>query len=330
MNDVQLVTLVAETDAYAPHSPLPAATWSHEAALLEIERRMGMDTRDTNEKETPPGVTPQIKPTASPKTTEGLTKETGKRRWSGALVAAAAFAVVVIVGLAILLASGGGDDVAPATPVTTQAPPTTQAAPTTQAPSQITVDEALAVSDAYFAAYEAGDVDAMLALFTSDLDLSMPGGGSSLEEWEKLYTWKLAEGTVLTPSECVTTVEDTGITVVCEYAHHQYPAILVGAPATAHTLTMTVTPNGSISGLRDSFQQPGFVTDGPFELWVRRNHPVGEGDKVRCCGWASVEDARAAGLIRAQYAEEWAAYLEANGCAFGPVVGFEGNYTVHC
>jgi len=32
--------------------------------------------------------------------------------------------------------------------------------------------------------------------------------------------------------------------------------------------------------------------------------------------WETVEEAEAAGTLRAQYAEEWAKYLEANGCTY--------------
>ena len=108
MNDDQVLEKLSETDLYAADTLMPVSAWSREAALSEIERRTGMDTRDTTSgKETPPGVSDERKPSARPSTPERLMKETGRRRWSGALVGAAAFAVVVIVGVAILLASKG-------------------------------------------------------------------------------------------------------------------------------------------------------------------------------------------------------------------------------
>jgi len=128
VNDTQLLKRLAEANAHGEQAPLPETIWTNDLALREIERRTGMDSKDTtNRKATPPGVTQQIEPSPSPKVTERLTKETGKRRWSGALVGAVAFAVVVIVvGAVVLLASRGSDELGPATPVTTQAPPTSE------------------------------------------------------------------------------------------------------------------------------------------------------------------------------------------------------------
>ncbi len=103
-------------DRYAALDPadMPDAApdWASVALVLlaAIERRTGMDTRDTTGKqETPPSVTQQIEPSPSPKETERLTKETGKRRRSGALVGAAAFAVVVIVAGGIALIASQDD-----------------------------------------------------------------------------------------------------------------------------------------------------------------------------------------------------------------------------
>ncbi len=114
MNDSQVLTQLAETDAYAPGTAMPTAAWSRETARSEIERRMGMDTRDTtNDTGAPLGVTEQTEPGAIGAVNDTPTKQTGKRRWSGALVAAAAFGVVVvIVGAAVLLTTVDSDDAA--------------------------------------------------------------------------------------------------------------------------------------------------------------------------------------------------------------------------
>ncbi len=96
----------APVDAEPPSGAIEAT-----AVIHAIERRTGMDTRDTSGKqETPPSVTQQIEPSPSPKETERLTKETGKRRRSGALVGAAAFAVVVIVAGGIAFIASQGDE----------------------------------------------------------------------------------------------------------------------------------------------------------------------------------------------------------------------------
>jgi hypothetical protein len=112
------------------------------AVIYEIERMMGMDTRDTtNISRTPSVVAEQIEPGAIATANDTPTNQAGKRRWSGALVAAAAFGVaVVVVGVAVLLATGDGDDAA--------------------APASILA--------AYVEALNSGDVDAVMALYADD------------------------------------------------------------------------------------------------------------------------------------------------------------------
>ena len=116
MNDIQLINVVAETDAHAPNTPLPATTWSRDAALAEIERRMGMESRDTTRKATPSGVTDEITPPTSPtalrEDTDGDRLVAGRirRHWVPGLVAAA---IVLVVGtvFAVVTLSGGDDEV---------------------------------------------------------------------------------------------------------------------------------------------------------------------------------------------------------------------------
>jgi len=125
MNDIQILKQLADTDAYAPGTAMPSLAWSRKTARSEIERRMGMDTKDTaNNTETPLGATEQREPATPTTVDDKPTKQTGKRRWSGAVVAAAAFGiVVVIVGAVALLATVESNDaVAPAAgPITFKA-----------------------------------------------------------------------------------------------------------------------------------------------------------------------------------------------------------------
>ncbi len=185
--------------------------------------------------------------------------------------------------------------------------------------------DALAVKDAYFAAYEAGNIDGMLALFSPGIDMAVRDvsedqdwwGSLSLESWKQRYVWQSAEGTVLTTPECTTSDGPEGdVIVTCEYAHHRYPDILVGAPATSSTLTLTISPDGTITQWRDVAHFPAWVTEGPLLSWMIQTHPA-DAHMVSFAGtFNSVEQARERGLARAEYAEEWAAFLEESECAF--------------
>ncbi len=114
MNDTQLLNRLGRANAYVDDAPLPEAIWTHDLALREIDRRIGMQTQE--------------------KTTPVVAPEPRRRGW---LVAAAAFGVVLLVGVMLTLANRS-TEVSPATPPTPVAPPTTQAAPaTTVAPAAL-------------------------------------------------------------------------------------------------------------------------------------------------------------------------------------------------
>lgn len=116
MNDTQLLNRLGRANAYVDDAPLPDAIWTHDLALREIDRRIGMQTQE--------------------KTTPVVAPRPRRRSW---LVAAAAFGVVLLVGVSLALTSRG-TEVSPATSPTTVAPPTTQATPaTTVAPVATTV-----------------------------------------------------------------------------------------------------------------------------------------------------------------------------------------------
>ena len=78
---------------------------------------------------------------------------------------------------------------------------------------------------------------------------------------------------------------------------------------------MTITPDG-ISEFRDRFGPPDHnVTERPFTTWMEENHPQ-DAEAAGCCEGDTVEQSIARGELRAQYAAEWAAYLETNDCTF--------------
>lgn len=269
-----------------PANP-PSAATTPAAVLLDLEKKRGtMKTRENASIEAPP-----------------------PRRRNGLLVAAATFAAVIIVGVGILLTSGGDDKADVATTVTTQAPPTTLPAPA------ITVDEALAVNDAYFAGYEAGDVEAAMALFTPDARFTGVGP-TTHEKLRQNLAYKVAEGTVFTARECSVFAESAAsVSLQCRYGQHVYLAQAVNGPVVPITMTMVVTSAG-VTQLAEILGDPDFfVVSRPFDRWMAAHHPelasaVGFGN------WSSVEEARERGVLVAQYADLWASYLEENGCIF--------------
>ncbi len=317
-------------DAEPPSGAIEAT-----AVIHEIERRMGMEPRETPDQPTITSSQQQQEaappPSAPDQVITAPQQRTPPGRRRPLLVGVGGVAAVLFVGAAALgiVAVVGDDAPSPvAAPTTTAAPVTTQPPPTTVVPSQpFTVDEALAVSDAYFAAYEAGDVDAMLALFAPDARfINGIAGSMSREDWEKLYVFKVAEGTVLTTRDCTATTTGSGLstpasesameaTVRCEYGHHEYLSRAVDGPVVPHRMTMVVTPAG-VTRLQDNPGSPNFTTVGdPFTGWMLAQHPE-DLSAVGCCGWDSVEHARQTGLLQVQFVDEWAAYLEANGCTY--------------
>lgn len=97
-------------------------------------------------------------------------------------------------------------------------------------------------------------------------------------------------------------------TVSCEFEILTAATQAVDALPTSTTITAVVTPEG-ISRLAFSFEPPDTLhVGGRFNQWIAENHPeaIGFGD------WTTVEEARQTGELRAQLAQEWAAYLEAN------------------
>lgn len=243
-----------------------------------------------------------------------------------AYAVAAAFAVLVLVGgLAWLLR------VDPTTPPATPAPsaaPTTIAdsttAPTTTPPGFATAD-ARSVALAYFAAYNEGDVDAVVALFEPDATFSTDLGSFDRAEWEQLLVWNAAQGTFLSPPSCLLAEEIVGVSVRLVCSHDNVEALVqaVDSPAVPIRLTLVITPDGivdwksQIDNLSEVGERgPDFNEAGiPFSEWMMTHHPdiaasVGFGN------WASVEEAERNGILTAQYAAEWAAYLDANGCAY--------------
>jgi hypothetical protein len=175
----------------------------------------------------------------------------------------------------------------------------------------VTPDDAVAVNDGFFAAYEMGDIDAMMELFSPGGQLVFLEPDAPLEFWRQLHEWKVAEGTEMLPRDCTTEELDDrdAVAVKCDYGQHEYLSRAVDGPAVPHTMTMVVGAEG-IDLLDVSFGEPAFnVYAEPFYAWMDAHHPQ-DAVAVVCCGWDSVEDAQERGALVAEYADEWAAWLE--------------------
>lgn len=122
MNDTQLLTRLAEANAYGKEAPLPETIWTSELALREIERRMGMKPTESPDQPTVTSSQQQQEAAPPPSAPDRVITSPQQRRQQGRrtpLVAIAAVVVVLVIGAAaaILTLSGdGGDDVVAASP----------------------------------------------------------------------------------------------------------------------------------------------------------------------------------------------------------------------
>lgn len=179
--------------------------------------------------------------------------------------------------------------------------------------------DALDVADAYFEAFDERDADSVMALFTEDATFgaSFDDGPIPRSEWEQRVVWAMAQGTVLTTPECsVRDVPTEGdITVTCVHGTRDAVVLALDSEQIPTTTTMVVAPEG-ISDFNEGFGNPDFADTGlPFTAWMRSNHPE-EAETTGCCEGDTAEKSVARGELRAQYTQEWAAYLKANSCGY--------------
>jgi hypothetical protein len=246
--------------------------------------------------------TQQIPPTQPPQ------EENPKR--TGLLIAAAAIGLVLIVSAIVLLSNDGASELPPAA-----APPTTVAADLASEPMP-TPSEAVAVANSWYGAFNAGDVDALMALFAPDPTVSSNFGGSTTLAEERLNNiWNAAQGTRLQTDGCVLAGEGApGRHVRCLGANYDALVQAVDATPVPANVTMTIGADGIVA-LEYSYGSPDFkhVAD-PFDMWMTVHHP--EVEDFDFGSYETVEEADTAGTLSAQYAAEWATYLESNGCTY--------------
>ena len=280
----------APVAAEPPSGALDAA-----AVLHRIERRMGMDTRDTTREAKPAADSAKTTPMTSPEKLKGSVSVAARASWSRARVALAAAVVVAVVGSVYAVLSRDGE------------PP-------------IDAATAQSIGDDYITGFNVGDTDAVLGLFAADAARSFNfynGTQQPIDGWKQRLAWNVAQGTMLEGASCAVAggVEGDTFTVTCVYQTVDAPSQAVGTQGVSTTATLTISSVG-ISAFDETFGRPDFnEVGGPFEGWVAVDHPqVAEG--IGFGNWTTVESARDNGLLTAEYAELWNAYLTENGCTY--------------
>jgi len=224
-----------------------------------------------------------------------------RTRRTGLLVAAIAVAVVLIVGSVALLNNGSDSNLAPA-----------------DGGASISTSDALAVSNAYLVAFNAGDAEGVMALFASGATFSTNfTGGMTFDEFEMLAVWDAAQGTKITSEGCSAkdSFQEQDTSVSCTGATHDAVVQAVGAPPVPTEIRMTIGPDG-IASVLTIHADPDFKSARtPFNTWMQTNNPA-DAERADFGTWTTVEEAQEYGELTARYAEEWATYLADNNCSY--------------
>jgi hypothetical protein len=223
----------------------------------------------------------------------------------------------------VLLSNQSDTDVPPAQSRTTTLVPTTTLASTidpdeTAAEPTVTPTEALAVSNAYFFAYNNGDADGVMALFTPNVIFSNSiGGAMTRTSFEEILVWNTAQGATLTFRGCEAQQDEEGplIVVTCRGETHDAQTQAVNALPVITNVRLVITPDG-ISQHGYVYGSLDFLHVGdPFEKWMLTNNP-NDAENTGFGSWSNLEEAREFGLLVAEYSDEWAEYLKANNCTY--------------
>jgi len=244
-----------------------------------------------------PCIDREIQTEGTTMTTTKTTGLTGRRGWTSAAVAAV---VVMLAG-----SCGDGDN-------------NSSAADQVAAELGFGPESSLAFVDGYFAAHDSGDIDSVFSLLTADATFS-DTWSPSLDRtgWEPRFAWDMAQGETLISPDCdvVDEVSELSVTITCTYGTLDAIGVAVDAVEIPTRTELTVTPGG-ISTIRENYGSPDFLVTGrPFARWMDENNPE-DADATGCCEADTVAESVARGELRARYATEWAAYLEANGCTY--------------
>ncbi len=299
-NEQRVKTLFAEANPIPDADLFDLDEIGGTAYLATLETRSSemtqLDTKGQNQKE---------KKTATP--------------W---LVAAA---VALVAGIGLIVVNQGNEaplTSQPVPPAATNPPVTSEAAPTTvnQVDDAAFKENAEASVNDWFVAYNAGNDEAVLELFAPGVLISDSiTGSNTLDDWTMHLASNTAQGTVWTPQNCLTNETDPSVSVLvtCSTGNRGVLVQAVDSPPVPTALIFVVTAEG-ISDISFVYGQPDFNgVGGPFSVWMVANHfEIVEAGTIAFGNWDTVEEARANGLLTAQYAAEWATYLTENGCTY--------------
>ncbi|MGB7861229.1 MAG: hypothetical protein WBM90_12080 [Acidimicrobiia bacterium] len=179
---------------------------------------------------------------------------------------------------------------------------------------------AVRVANDYFDAFNAGDDEAAAALLTSEVAATDTWGSINVVGELASFT---AQGAQYRSVACAVSPQQPadGTSVTCDHETLDALTRAVDAVPIPTTTTFTVTPSG-IAELHFGYGSPDFTHVGfQFQRWLADNRP-----DVGCLAWyggdescpelETLEEQREEGRLVAQYAQEWAAYLEENGCGY--------------
>jgi hypothetical protein len=123
----------------------------------------------------------------------------------------------------------------------------------------------------------------------------------------------MAQGETMTAHDCsvLDDVPGATVTVTCQHETRDAVILAIDSKPIPTITVMTFTPDG-ISDLEERYSLPNFlITGGPFSNWMEANHPE-DADAAGCCEADTIEESVARGQLRAQYAKEYAVFLETN------------------
>ena len=216
-----------------------------------------------------------------------------QRRLRGLVVAVAAFvAMVALVGVVAFVASGGEQTtVPPATsppPVTRAVTPTTSAAAPTTLPAVDTTAtaEQLATANLLADTFNAGDLDAYMALFAENVVFSFPDKGgpdvpqgrgsgtqwsTTAEKWRAQKTWEAALGGTLAIGNC----SSVGGVATCSITYGDFFVSAVMGSLEG-TVGFVLNDDAKIIDYRQDWGATAEAYDGwamSFDRWLEANYP---------------------------------------------------------
>lgn len=176
-----------------------------------------------------------------------------------------------------------------------------------------------ATVDRFYEAFNAGEYDDVVSLLAADVSAEDNWGTIDLEAELAKFT---AQGATYGPASCDVTEETGGAaTVVC--THEMLDALTQAVDATPISLSSRfVVESSGISHVGFTYGNPDFTHAGlPFIAWLDAHRPdvnclAFYADDGSCTEASSLEEIRAEARLVAQYAQEWAAYLEEHDCGY--------------